>query len=854
MTPKRHTFQPEGDPAQCTIAVVCEKPANEEIAHGRLLAGTSGDRVRSHMRRVGFDAGAPGGGAPSRNVWLTNAVQSFDAVGNPSVQEIIEEQPRLLEELAALPRLNCIIAMGNAALASLTNFHCVKQSRQKGKLALSGIMSWRGSRVRSVIGTKLVPTPHPSFYLQGERRYEPIVSFDCRRAARESRSHELSWPRRAFLVEPESVQEVFSWLSELERERNGPAFEAGPCISYDIESFRGWYGLPFVSCLGLSANPAISYCIPFVRGRSPYWSVEDELAIWQRLAQLFQRQDRTYVAQNGTAFDNWVLRRHGITIPAWSRGFDTMLAHRRLAPDLPHKLEFLTSIYTEEPYYKDESGRGEAFGSVPLRQFWVYNCKDAATTLECAVGIRADLAEIDALTTFYEEDQSRVRVSAAKIERGFRVDRAALAQVRSRLDDEIAQRESDLRHELGFVPNTKSYLDMGRLLDRYSVRYAQTAQGRPSISEEQLLLYAHREPSISKVLQSCIDITQRRTLQSNFLKMRLDQRGFYHAIFDPCKTKSGRDASQSAHEGGPQLLNIPESLRHLFLPDRDDLVLTTADLKQAEAMYVAWDAQDSFLMAAFLSGRDVHRIRGCVIFHGFRVDYHKGLENILPPDDLIDSIPEVCSACAALGEAKCNHSERFISKVSGHAFAYKMGPRKFVTKVLPPAGVFISEAEGKRIRDCVVTPSVKVWQDRVSDTLSRTRWLSNPFGRKREFYGLHDEEMDREALAWIASSTITDVIAPAERCLHDLFERDPYFKDCRVVQQWYDSITVCHPPALAGEIRELMRRAMERDIWIHGRKLVIPAEFKTGSNWAFKKPAGPLASAIPNTQISSAAD
>lgn len=839
----RYEFQPEGVVSECTLAVVCEKPAGDEVAFGRLLAGKSGQRVRQHMKLCGFDAGTAGslsmGGRPSRNVWLTNAVQSVDELTNPSVSDIIREQPRLLGELAALPKLNCIIAMGNAALASLTNFHCVKVDK-KGQM--SGIMNWRGSRIRSVLGTKLVPTPHPSFYMHGEWRYEPIVQFDCRRAALEARRPELTYKKRTFYIEPNSVGEAIGWIRQVRDYRHGPAFEAGPCISYDIETRRGRFGLPYISCIGLSPSPDVAYCIPFVRGRESYWSPDREIAIWQELAQLFVRTDRCFVAQNGTAFDNWVMRRHGLVIPTWHRGFDTMLAHRRLAPDLPHSLQFLVSIYTDEPYYKDESGRGEEFGRVPLSQFWLYNCKDVAYTLEAALPLRRDLEEIGQLDQFYTEDMTRCEVAAFKIERGFRVSRQELSNVKTRIQSEIAAREQLLAQSEGFVPNTKSFIDMRRILDKYGVRYSVTSKStpnnpRPAISEDDLLTYAHRSPGVANVLQHCIDITRRRTLQSNFLELKLDEASFYHAIFDPCKTKSGRDASQSAHEGGPQMLNIPENLRHIFLPDRDDLVLTTADLKQAEAMYVAWDSQCPFLVRAFESGLDVHRIRGCLIYRGWTVDYRLSPNKMLPPDSLIETISEVCPTCAALGELKCTHSERFISKVSGHAFAYKMGPRKFVTKVLPASGVFISEAEGKRIRDVVLTPAVIAWQERYERQLSQSRWLTNPLGRKREFYGLHDADMDREALAWVASSTITDIIAPAERKLHALFQRDPYFKDCRVVQQWYDSITVCHPPALKDDVYMVMKKAMETELWLHGRRLVIPAEFKTGSNWAFKKAA-----------------
>ncbi len=78
-----------------------------------------------------------------------------------------------------------------------------------------------------------------------------------------------------------------------------------------------------------------------------------------------------------------------------SNGFDTFSAHSLLAPDLPHDLGFIVSIYTDEEYYKDESGRGQAgFGQVSEEQFYVYNCKDAALTLEAALAMIKDMKEL----------------------------------------------------------------------------------------------------------------------------------------------------------------------------------------------------------------------------------------------------------------------------------------------------------------------------------------------------------------------------------------------------------------------------------------------------------------------------
>src|SRR5258708_4909419 len=115
----KYTLPPEG-PLDARVAVVCEKPATDEVALGRILVGPSGSRVRNHLKAAGLHAG--NNKELSKEVWLTNAVQSFDDPrANPTDADLIRELPRLYRELASLPKLSTVVGMGARALASLTN-------------------------------------------------------------------------------------------------------------------------------------------------------------------------------------------------------------------------------------------------------------------------------------------------------------------------------------------------------------------------------------------------------------------------------------------------------------------------------------------------------------------------------------------------------------------------------------------------------------------------------------------------------------------------------------------------------------------------------------------------------------
>jgi len=366
---------PAEGPRDACIAVVCEKPALEEVARNRLLVGPTGARVRRHLRNAGVDAGDQT--SISKEVWLTNAVQNFDFPGaNPTDADIIRELPRLYHELTALPNLTTIIGMGSVALRALSNFQ------------FDDIGNRRGSRLQTPFGIKFIPTFHPAFYVRGEWRFAPVVQFDVNRAIKESSWKEIRKTPRIYNTAPSSLTQALHWLQLL---RNSAL--ASGYLSFDIETRLGAKGTWYIDCLAFSSTPTEAYCIPLMRwDRTPYWpDISEESLIWREIAATLNLEGVRYVTQNGCAFDQWQLRRHGIKLHQMNKGFDTFSAHSLLAPDLPHDLAFLVSIYTDEEYYKDESGQAEYTRDDNIR--WIYNCKDAALTLECAFGIMDDLRE-----------------------------------------------------------------------------------------------------------------------------------------------------------------------------------------------------------------------------------------------------------------------------------------------------------------------------------------------------------------------------------------------------------------------------------------------------------------------------
>lgn len=785
---------PDG-PKHAKIAIVGEKPGKDEFyaaKRGEIpkpFIGASGKELNSILLAAGIHRS---------QVYITNAVKNITHLDNPTPAEIQAEQLSLYRELMDMPNLSVIVPMGAVALTSLTNFQ------------LDSIGSYRGSIIPSFIRTKMVPTYHPAFYMRGEWRFKNIVKFDMTRAVEESYSKTLNLPRRDYCVAESRSDLDLIWedLSSKHTE----------VISFDIETTQRRY----IECIGFSKNPKLGYVIPFTkRNRSNYWeNPADEAYAWRTVRAILNQQRVKYLAKNGL-FDCWHLWRHGIYVPM-AGGFDVEYMHRVRAPDLPHDLGFLVSIYTREPYYKDESGSWKTQErAVTDDQFFIYNAKDAACTLEVFWELYSDMKDLGMMEYYEKEVHPQWYPVMDMRIRGMHIDVEALRKVRTKLADNMARVRDSITEKLGWLPNTQSSLDMTKLYSQLGISYKKTSKGAAKRDKEAIFDYASKYPNHRELLYSIADLNRQLTQFNGFTNIGLDELHYYHPALTITKTNTGRLAGKQADEGGPQPQNIPKPLRIIVIPDNPETdEISNADLKGAEAMLLAWFTQDPLLVQGFLQKKDIHRIRAAIIFRDWT-------STELPPDDLLASIKKVCDKCAALGETECNHSERYLGKQSGHAMAYKEGPRRFCQE-LRKQGIFLDEKTALKIREKVVTPSIKQWHLDVENALRRSPYLKAPLGRPREFYGILDEDMIRKALSWLCQSTVGQI---TNQAMIKMAEGLKHFEGARLLTQTHDSLTVTHRKKDRGGIAELFEEAFNCPLKIHGRDLIIPIDITHGPNW-----------------------
>jgi len=740
-------MKPTG-PLGAQIAIVGARPGRDEVQTGIPFSGPSGQLLWKLL------------GVPRTEVYTTNVRRDFSSANaTPTEAEIVEVLPALRSELEQTTA-NVIIAVGAQALRALTDRPSIEK--------------WRGSILNSTLlpGRKVIGVYHTAAALR-EWYLTYIIEHDLRRARRESHYPHIIRPERTFLINP-TLDDAVSFLDSL-----------GDPVSVDIET-RG----RDVVCVALSDDPSRAICIPFTDGRL---GPTELVYLWRRLDGIFRT--RGIIGQN-IQFDVSRLERLGFQIERIV--FDTMLAHHLLYPEFPHDLGFITSIYTEEPYYKHE------IESDTLEGFWRYNCKDAACTYEAYLGLDSELREVGQDEYFRARVLQLLRPVMSMQARGLYVDQTTLAATRRRMELEIEYLQLQLDQTVGFPCNVRSTRDLRFLL--YDVlgcpTVKRTPKGDSSTDEETLRKLAYSGHANAETVEKILNIRERRTLVSGFLNIGLSEDNRYRANYLIHGTDSGRLSSRGPSTGGPQLQNVPKIARKIFVapPGR---VLVQGDLRRAEAMFVAYDAEELRLIEIFQDPtRDLYR--------------------------------EMAASALAKNVDAIEPWERELFKRVCHASNYGMGPLKFITVLrlaginiedLPIRGVYGAKKRAEYVLNSYHTayPAIRRWQKRIWEYVRPRRYITDALGRRRTFLDRLDEHLGRVACSTRPQSTIVGITNIGLTRLH----REGY----DICAQVHDSILVECWEADKLTTAQAVSRAMTVPLTVNGRTFTIPVDIQWGYSW-----------------------
>ncbi len=336
------------------IALIGEAPGADEVVAGQPFVGVSGRFLSYLLSRVGILRSA---------CFIGNICQHRPPANDLSQWRWADD--RIVEGLALLKQdltnfdPNLIVCLGGFALAAAKKITPNVYLPDKLKNPQASITKCRGSLFVGFDNYKCLGAFHPANAL---RVYEqtPLILFDLKRARKESESKELRLPKRDIKV-LRTVEEVDYEITRLQTNKKK--------LGTDIEGY-----VNNLTVISFADDPLCGYVIPFVGPNGNFWSPDDELRVWLRIKDLLEDCSVSKVLQSGL-YDRFVLAyTYGILVRRVTD--DTMLKHWEVYCELPKALALQTSIYTNEPFYKDERTTED------WEEFWQYSGKDSCVTLE----------------------------------------------------------------------------------------------------------------------------------------------------------------------------------------------------------------------------------------------------------------------------------------------------------------------------------------------------------------------------------------------------------------------------------------------------------------------------------------
>jgi len=570
-------------PKDAKIVLVGEAPGKTEVVEGRPFVGTSGKLLSYLLATAGINRA---------NCYITNVLKfrppadnikpyvNTSAVPVKYSDEYLLCEDVLKEELREL-NPNVIVAVGATALWALCR--------------LTGITKYRGSILESTLlpGVKVVPTIHPSAALR-QFLFRHFILQDLRKANEQAKFPEIPRVEYDIAMRPTLV-ETIGYLEKA---------ATLPMVAFDIELVRDE-----VDCFSIAVSGQEAICVPIVDDNgNPYFCQYDEAKVWKALAAVLENHETKIIIQN-SPFDFSVMYAHyGIRVRNHE---DTMIAQAIITPDFPKGLDFLTSVYTNQPYYKDDGKKWYKEPGGDKRVFWRYNALDSLVCMDIFPQQLRDLQSLGNMET-YEVHRDIVPALVYMNYRGIRMDTEKMKELAAQAELDIAKLEGMFRERAGDVnlasPKQMAEYFYGKLGHR---PYIKRGTGKPTTDESALRKLARKGCYEAELLTEHRRISK---IKGTYLEMKLDADGRLRCSFNPVGAITGRlSSSQTIFGTGGNMQNQPPVMKKLQLVD-EGCVAYSFDIAGAENRVVAFFGPVPAMREAFTRGLDVHKLTAAAIF------------------------------------------------------------------------------------------------------------------------------------------------------------------------------------------------------------------------------------------------
>ena len=720
-----------------------------------------------------------------RDTWRTCLVKErINATALESYEKLVPQYTQILFDEIEAVNPNLIIPLGEASFRLLTHLERIRKFR--GSVLLSKYSTQ--SRPR-----KVLPILGPNPYINQDVKLEWIAQIDFQKA-----------PRFALDDSLPSEQTTNCWIAKtssslrafLERSYAGATF-----LVFDIETYLG---IP--TCISFCFDGQESVCVPFT---DKSIDMDNRVLMVDMIAKLL-KSPIPKVNQN-IKYDIKRMECFGFVIENISG--DTMLAASCLTPEFDKNLGFLTSIYTDIPYFKDE-GREWDPAKHHRDQYYLYNAKDSLATNQIHRKQVEELAEVGSLSV-YESLVKLIPIYKQMEYNGILYDDEERQRLLAKYESLYEIESLKLRRLTGdYSLNPASSKQAARwIFDELGYPKPRQVKGTDEESLEFLMVFEHAKrssPFVSKsILQGFINCRKVHKV-IEYLRTIPYPDSRWRCEYNLSGTETGRS---SAGKSTDQLLikevskkgniyfeavrlgrsfqtiakhgfTIDETeygkdLRKIFVPT-PGYVFVEMDLSQAEARVDAVLSGNFDILSVFDGPIGIHRLTGSWMFD-----------------------------CEPLSIEK--NTERYLqSKIGRHAAERNMKAARLqmmIQKDLKYCQNVLDKVHGRQ-------PEIReVFHKDVRRCIDETRTLVSPNGRRRQFLGRIDDHLYNEAISQLPQAIVSD---------QTKFSLIPTYGECknyaRLVNEAHD-----------GTLNEVRKGQEMEFAQIYKKNIEIPIDFSTCS-------------------------
>ena len=641
---------------------------------------------------------------------------------------VAKYSPFLIQEINEL-ETNLLIPMGEIGFNYLTG--------------LTGIRKFRGSVLQASLTLginreiKVLPVlgPYPYLYKEYELKFISRIDFGKIKSN----------------LEPGAPSEKFTnlWVARSPgalREFLNRSYSEDAILNFDIETYLG---IP--TCISLCFDGNESICVPLLDSTI---DTDTRTLLWQMVAKLLNSPIKK-INQN-IKYDWKILERWGFKV---NNIFgDTQIAASVLMCELKKNLGFLTSIYTDLPYFKDEGKEWDP-SKYNRERFYMYNAKDSLAAWRIHK-IQSDEIEQQGATKVYKQLIHALTVYKRLEERGILIDDEARQELLIKYES-LYRIHSMKLEELSEIVNINplSHVVANRLIfDKLGFNRTMRGVNNSTGEDALMLLMAYGEAKTSpvfgkQILQTLIDCRKLHKV-IEILQMPLYPDSRLRGEYNLGGTETGRTSCSGSLDEllvvnkkgfiekerlGHSLQTIGKhgfmidgetygkDIRQIFVPS-PGFEFVEIDLSQAEARVDTVLAGNFELLKIFDSKIGIHRLTGSWVY-------------ACAPEEITKNI-------------LINGIDRYhMSKQVRHAGERNIGPSGLYSLTQRP------------IKECMALlktfheyqPEIReVFHHDISVAVNETRLLIAPNGRFRQFLSRIDNRAINEAISFLPQAIVSD--------------------------------------------------------------------------------------------------